>query len=739
MAENHHSDSKPPASVARERLLAAGFLLLLCTGFYWKLVLTGQYTWFNHPDMSYLEIPRLEFQAREIHHSRFPLWDPHIWAGQPLIGQTQPGPLFPLNLLFFLAPLKSGYITFPALNWYWVAIHAFAAWMFFLLARDSGISKWAAAIMGFVFGCGGFAGTVAWLDVVNGAIWTPLVSLFILRAAEGRRPSHNAALAGLTLGVAWLSGHHELPILISLAGALFWFLGFLRNRGVWKYAALCFIIAALVSAVQIWPTYEFGKLSQRWIGLENTVTWKDKIPYSMHVIYSLPPRGLMATVMPGFGSFADSSPYLGWIPVVFAGVAVAACWRERRVRAMTLLAAFSAAYSMGVFTPLNGWFYALAPVVDKARIPSRAVAILDFSLVALAAFGFEAILRDCALSAAKWARRALALFGIIVVAAGIWTSVAKGGVDDRVLLSALLCLIAAALLKAWSKLAIPRAVLCAGLLALLIIDLTQAGPAFYKHLKDKDGDHFLHPLTRHHDIAQFLRAQPQPVRVSIDDSVMPANFGDWHGIDMLLGYVAGASLNISDHELHTQRMQNVLAITHFLGLKPGKPNQTEVFASADGLKLFRNPDAFPRARAVHQALSVENRAALRAAIQDPANDMRATTVLVGQAPPLESCAAEDRVSIVRRTSDYASIAAQLPCRGMVILADTMYPGWQATVDGKPAKIWEAYGALRGVVVEPGSHVVEMRFRPKSVYYGAALTALGLAIALLFALRRNYSS
>jgi uncharacterized membrane protein YfhO len=71
------------------------------------------------------------------------------------------------------------------------------------------------------------------------------------------------------------------------------------------------------------------------------------------------------------------------------------------------------------------------------------------------------------------------------------------------------------------------------------------------------------------------------------------------------------------------------------------------------------------------------------------------------------------------------LEANLKCRGMVIDSDTFFPGWEATVDGRPAPIYEAYGFLRGVVAEAGPHRIEMRYRPKSVYWGAALTALGL--------------
>jgi len=81
--------------------------------------------------------------------------------------------------------------------------------------------------------------------------------------------------------------------------------------------------------------------------------------------------------------------------------------------------------------------------------------------------------------------------------------------------------------------------------------------------------------------------------------------------------------------------------------------------------------------------------------------------------------------LLERQSGRVGIDADLKCRGMVIDADTFFPGWVATVDGRPAPVYEAYGFLRGVVAEAGPHRIELRYRPKSVYWGAALTAIGL--------------
>jgi uncharacterized membrane protein YfhO len=56
------------------------------------------------------------------------------------------------------------------------------------------------------------------------------------------------------------------------------------------------------------------------------------------------------------------------------------------------------------------------------------------------------------------------------------------------------------------------------------------------------------------------------------------------------------------------------------------------------------------------------------------------------------------------------------------------------VDGKRVRIQEADGVMRGVPVEAGRHRVEFRFRPGSVYWGAALCALGITLTAYWCAR-----
>jgi Bacterial membrane protein YfhO len=65
--------------------------------------------------------------------------------------------------------------------------------------------------------------------------------------------------------------------------------------------------------------------------------------------------------------------------------------------------------------------------------------------------------------------------------------------------------------------------------------------------------------------------------------------------------------------------------------------------------------------------------------------------------------------------------------GYLILDDSFYPGWQATVDGHPARILPANENFRAVAIPAGRDVIAFRYRPASFFVGAAIS---LATALV---------
>jgi hypothetical protein len=718
-------------SIWLQRAAMALLLLAIAAGFYWKITLTNQFTWFGSQegDIAAQVLPWLQFEAREFRHARFPLWDPHLWMGQPLLGQAQPGAAYPLNWLLFLMPLRDGLIRIESLNWYYVLVRFLAIAFAYALCRDLGRSRSASLIAGCVFGLAGFIGSTDWPQMVNGAVWAPLVLLFLLRAVRGRSPLFSAALSGGFLGLAWLSGHHQIPIYTTLAVAAVWlffaFQGQSLHWDILRLAAIAFVAMFLVSALQTLPAYEYGKLALRWVGVPNPVAWNEPVPYSAHAQYSLSPLTLIGIFVPGVRDSGD--PFVGVVALTLAIAGCALAWRERAVRIFTAIALAGLFLALGKDNVFHGILYSLVPLFEKARVPAAAVFIFQLGLIVPIAFGLDFFAEQAKSRSKFWIPAGVAVFGFLIwgvlMLAGLVNKF-KFEFDDRIALTGFFAILLGGVLFAWLKGGLARNASVTALLILLLAELGNDSGFTFREVQN--GHRLPEKFETSADIAVFLRQQPGPFRIQIDESELPQNFGDWYGIDVLSGYTASVLSNVMATEWWTPRDQEILNVAYYISKKPARPDQAQVFESATGLKVYRNPEAFPRAWIVHNAVVVKDMPETNRLIQDANFDLRRNVVLRSPAPAMESCSpANDQLRITRRSSGSLDMDATLACSGMAVLSESYTPGWTATVDGKPAEIREVYGAFRGVAAPGGQHRIQMRYRPFSVMAGAILTLLGV--------------
>jgi uncharacterized membrane protein YfhO len=62
---------------------------------------------------------------------------------------------------------------------------------------------------------------------------------------------------------------------------------------------------------------------------------------------------------------------------------------------------------------------------------------------------------------------------------------------------------------------------------------------------------------------------------------------------------------------------------------------------------------------------------------------------------------------------------------LLVVAESYYPGWRATVDGQPAPILRANYLSQGLVMPQGKHIVQVSYEPDSFKYGALISLVGL--------------
>ena len=689
------------------RIAAVAGLFLLLAVVYWKLLFfPSRFVWFDHYDLTELQIPRLQFFARSLHAGHFPLWSPHIWLGQPVLGSGQPGPLNPLIILFArLLPLRDGLLSFAELNWLYVTLHFLAALFAYRFCRYLALPVLPSLLGAVAFSCTGFLGSAAWLDITSAVALTPLIFYFAFRLWTEDGILKNAAPLGLVLGISWWTGHHEIPMILCyavlLGSACVAVTG--KSWRVIKGTVLAYALAIPISAIQTLPFYEFGHASRRWVGAANPIGWADKVPYDVHARYSLPWMGLAEFFAPGGAPEDHWTAFAGVTVIVLAIVALIYRWSDRRVRMLVFLTLGSVIDALGANTPLHRLAYAVLPLVEKARSPGRGIFLAGFALTALAAVGADLVIRGLI------PRKGIVIPAVAaLVMLGVYWS---GRVPEMefpiqshyVVKGAIAAFVLAVLM--WRKFAVWPGIV---LVALVIVE---AGTVTTHRMTDLDSAVVAPSLTK---FASLVRSFPRSGqgRIVSDYNSLYTDVGDLYGVDVLQSFVSAVPENVLRFEFGTPRVQQLLGVTSVTG-------------------------AMPRTWVVHRTVAAKDVDDLRRLIQDPSVNFATTAVSLEALPSLEECSDAGVVSFDHPDSDTMRINADLRCRGLLVVSETFYPGWEALVDGKPQPICEVFGALRGIVLESGTHLVEMRYRPGVVALGAALSfpAIALSLLLIFRSRR----
>ena len=710
-------------------------LFLLTVGVYWKVALTSQYTWLNSPDHVNQILPWMQEEATELRHGRLPVWDMHHWGGQSLIGQDQPGVLFPLNWLLWAMPLQNGHISLVAANWYFVLIHYFAALFGYFLARDLGQSRFAASFVAAAFGLSGFMGNVNWPQMLNGGMFLPLVLLFMFRALDGRRPLFSMAAAGALAGFAMWGGHHQLPTftLLAVGFLLLFYVLFreLRLRTAALLGAVCLVFTVFAGAPQLLPSYEYWSRSLRWVGSKDAVGWHDKVPYVVFNLYSFSPAQLANFVLPGWQPIG--TPFVGVAVLSLAIVAVCAARANRKVGPLAALGIAGLVYALGSFTVFHGALYAVLPMIDKSRSAGFAVFLVDLALAVLAGFGIDWLVarRHEAPAVVRVASAILLGAGTVTFALLFVRLLLQGDKALDYPVFGMLALSCAAMGAVFAASRIPAATPKALGTAVFAVMLFETGAVTGQLYPSREsGWDFVDQLSAHDDLAAFLRKQPGQFRIDKNSKDIAYNFGDWYGMDEVEGY-AGVTANI--HSVSwAPHARELLGLQYDLARSPRGSDAEEVFHGRSGVNVYRVPDAFPRAWAVHEARRIAAPQHRFDEFDVPREKLVSSTFLAGPAPALERCSGQDTVSVRQTSETEFAIQADMSCRGMVIVANTYFPGWKAQVDGKAAPVYEAYTFLDGVVVDSGHHQIRLWYQPVFLMAGCAMAALALLGLWVFA-------
>jgi hypothetical protein len=153
-------------------------------------------------------------------------------------------------------------------------------------------------------------------------------------------------------------------------------------------------------------------------------------------------------------------------------------------------------------------------------------------------------------------------------------------------------------------------------------------------------------------------------------------------------------------------------------------------------------EPLPRAYFVSQVYYAKNEAEVISRITSPDFDYHREVIIMGDKAETKAEAEEESgtVNVIIAGASRVSLTVEVPAAGFVVLTDTFYRGWQATVDGQPAQIWPANLAFRAVGVEAGTHEIVFEYRPRSFIIGlwTSIVTLSLLVITTILLKKTNS-
>ena len=154
------------------------------------------------------------------------------------------------------------------------------------------------------------------------------------------------------------------------------------------------------------------------------------------------------------------------------------------------------------------------------------------------------------------------------------------------------------------------------------------------------------------------------------------------------------------------------------------------------IKIYESLDYLPRAALFSSVEVAQDDAAALARLADPSLDIFQTAVVsstglepadlaairgLNSVPPERVRAA----GILSYASQEVTIDAAVERPALLVLNDSDYPGWKVYVDGRRSHWITANYLFRGVLLQPGRHLVRFAYQPASFAAGAAISGAGL--------------
>ncbi|MFN8459924.1 MAG: YfhO family protein [Anaerolineae bacterium] len=481
--------------------------------------------------------------------------------------------------------------------------------------------------------------------------------------------------------------------------------------------------------------------------------------------------------------FQEVFIYAGFIPLFLALLSLKNLRQTKKQSLRVewlffLLVLLGAAWlALGDFTPLYRYVIQYLPGFDLFRIPARWLMVANLALALLAGFGFDSLIAQ-GLSRRTGLSFLLAGLGLLVATLLMWLFQPNlqtwagelGGTSgklltafftksfaidpiyhDRLLLSwvfglntpALLLitniLVTSLLLTLWLTGRLRQTIFTGLFIVALCFDLTLAGGTSINPIRPEQRWTQLSGGARY--VLEHLGDnRVLPLGVSGEEESV-RNLGQYfpsaYRVHSASGYAS--PLKLARYEAfmdnaHPVQAIRILGVRYLLtrGQMGADTASTYPLAYQDEESyVYENKNPLPRAFIVAQAIEANSPEQALAYWHGLEIDPRQTVVLETDAPlpklPKSSTATPGTATITQENPQQIELSTESSTDGYLVLLDTFFPGWVATVDGQVVPIYRADYLMRAIYLPVGAHTVKFEYQPASFRWGLWLAAGMLVI------------
>ncbi len=726
------------------------FLLGVTAFFFWPIISGTQGYYYG--DYFLQQYPWAKAYAESVRRFSLPLWEGQIGSGFPLFAEGQCGGAHPLRwFLFSTLPFSMSYHA------EFVMLFLVAALSTYFYARSMGISRAGSffSTLAFVYGSA-YAGLAIGLPALRTLAHFPLI-LLVLEKMTKKVSWQWVVLLSMVFALAFLGGMPQMALYSLFASTLYVIYSFKRVESQSSVRYLFFFLVSIIlglalSAIQLLPTLELFKQTARASGSLEFALEKSMNPLNVSTLF-----------WPGFGLFLGFDFYIGLLPAIFAIYSGLDMRKDKRVCFFVSFSVFFIFLSLGRFNPLYVFLLRITKLF-LFRTPSKFLFYACFGLAILAGMGWDKFF-------SQTEKRSFTRFfkGIFIgstflfATANIFSRLLKGPIfsyfekyiREHVLgkaghphpldhylntLSEYYGLLLErtawhdpwflAVLALWAALCFIffctpirlKKGMAAAFLLLTLWDLSHYTEISTGFLGNRRGHEWVEP----DGVARFLAENThsyKTLEVVLDSAQETPRW--LPNSNLIAGYASAGIYSPLVFQSYKEYMGEVGGVDDSTG-----------FAKISADNISRNHEKLNRLGVRYliskQALSIEG---LEKVFEEGGTLIYENKNVLPRAY-FENASRESglNIEVMEESSSRINLKVKNPKEQQLIFSQLYYPGWQATIDGQPSRIFRADGIFQSVHLPEGNHEVEWKYVPYSFMAGAGISFMSLMVCFGLFLR-----